>query len=83
MGDMSYTLYVVHMPMLIFIGGVIMAQSPNHRLPTSPIWVIPAAAIIVPIAWFIHLFVERPFMRRRSAPKLVSARSTPILTSEA
>jgi peptidoglycan/LPS O-acetylase OafA/YrhL len=60
LGDCSYTLYVGHMPVLVLVSGWLMARSPTGELPRHVGWVA-AALVLVPAAWAVHLFVERPF----------------------
>lgn len=62
LGDCSYTLYVIHMPVLVFIGGWLMSRAPDGRLPASPAWVLPGVALCVLLAWLAHFLVEKPFM---------------------
>ncbi len=67
LGDCSYTLYVIHAPIVILASGWLMSRSPTGELPSS---FLPAfcALGIVPIAYVIHLFVERPFVKRAAQP---------------
>lgn len=65
LGDMSYTLYVLHMPMLIFMSGLLIRWDPEGRLPQRPWAMLGGLAIILGTSYVAHLAVERPFVRRR------------------
>jgi len=87
LGNMSYTLYLIHMPICVFVSGWLMSRSPQRTLPHTP-WLV---AIIIPamlaFAWLAHLLVERPFTKSRPstpapapqpmAPAPASVPSTP------
>jgi len=65
LGDMSYTLYVCHMPILVFIGGWLMLRSPDHRLPRHFGFAVLGVAVAMLVSWFAHLVTERPFVGPR------------------
>lgn len=65
LGDMSYTLYVVHLPVLVLLSGWLMARDPLGRLPATTAWVPVGAAVCLCVAWAAHFLVERPFTSRR------------------
>lgn len=70
LGDMSYTLYVTHFPLLIFLSGWLMARSPERLLPRGFGWVLAGMALTLVLAYALHFVVERPFLsraRRRSS----------------
>lgn len=71
LGDCSYTLYVIHMPILAFIGGWLMSRNPGGHLPVSPIWVVPGVGLCILLAWLAHYAVEKPFMggRKKKEPE--------------
>jgi len=62
LGDCSYTLYVIHAPIVMLISGWLMSRSPTGELPTNPAWTLCVLGII-PLAYVAHLLVERPFLR--------------------
>jgi peptidoglycan/LPS O-acetylase OafA/YrhL len=77
LGDMSFTLYVIHMPILIAVGGWYMARDPEHRVPTGPGLVVAGVVLVLGMAYVCHLFAERPFLssrKRARAAAGVSAR---------
>ncbi len=63
LGDCSYTLYVIHAPLVLFAGGWLMARSPTGELPASFLPALGCLAI-VPFAYLLHLADERPFTSR-------------------
>lgn len=70
LGDFSYTLYVAHLPILVFLSGWIMhsSYSPGTRaapLPTHFGWFLAGAIVCLVIAWGAHFLVEKPFVKRR------------------
>ena len=50
LGDCSYTLYVIHVPIVMFISGWLMSRSPTGALPTSFAWTL-LPAVIIPFAY--------------------------------
>jgi peptidoglycan/LPS O-acetylase OafA/YrhL len=67
LGDMSYTLYVVHLPIVVFMSGFVMSRSPDQILPWDFGWVITAIVVCLAVAYAAHFFTEKPFIRRRVA----------------
>jgi peptidoglycan/LPS O-acetylase OafA/YrhL len=63
LGEMSYTLYVVHFPVLFLMSGALMART-GGLLPQHFGWVAAGSAICLALAWALHLVVERPFVSR-------------------
>jgi len=76
LGNMSYTLYIVHMPIMVFIGAWLIAASPTSTLPMTYEWVVASIIICLVIAWLLHFIVEKPF-QRRSAVKAVLLSPSP------
>jgi peptidoglycan/LPS O-acetylase OafA/YrhL len=66
LGDMSYTLYVIHLPLLVFLSAWLMARSPGGLLPKHFGWFAVGSVLCVLLAWGAHFAVERPFLRRKS-----------------
>jgi peptidoglycan/LPS O-acetylase OafA/YrhL len=64
LGEMSYTLYVVHFPILVLCSGLLMRAS-GGTLPMHFGWVVVAIALCLTAAWALHFLVERPFTSRR------------------
>jgi len=67
LGEMSYTLYVVHFPILAFAGGFLMKHN-GGRLPEHFGWVAASVGFCLAFAWALHFVTERPFLP--GAPKL-------------
>jgi peptidoglycan/LPS O-acetylase OafA/YrhL len=65
LGDMSYTLYVIHFPIIVFIGGWLMSRSPGHVPARNPFACAAAMLGVIGLAYIAHLWVERPFTGRR------------------
>jgi peptidoglycan/LPS O-acetylase OafA/YrhL len=65
LGSMSYTLYVTHMPILIFIAAVIIFRSPQATMPDTPFVFLFGITCALLFAWLAHFVVEVPFVGRR------------------
>jgi peptidoglycan/LPS O-acetylase OafA/YrhL len=63
LGDMSYTLYVLHFPILVFMSGLLL-RARSGWLPQSFGWAGLGVLVCVSVAWAMHLIVERPFTNR-------------------
>src|SRR5262249_11920652 len=64
LGDMSYSLYVIHFPILILMTGCVMSRSPQCSLPHGFGSLFAGMCIVMAIAYLAHLAVERPFISR-------------------
>lgn len=71
LGDMSYTLYVTHFPLLMLLSGWVMSRSPDHLLPRGFGWMLVGVVVTVLFAYALHFVIERPFLSR--ARRQVSA----------
>jgi peptidoglycan/LPS O-acetylase OafA/YrhL len=60
LGAMSYTLYVIHFPILVFVSGWVM-QSSGGALPSHFGWAGAGIALCLGVAWALHLVAEKPF----------------------
>jgi peptidoglycan/LPS O-acetylase OafA/YrhL len=67
LGEMSYTLYVIHFPILALMSGCLMKAS-GGPLPEHFGWVGAAVLLCVGLAWPLHLIMERPFLARSPTP---------------
>jgi peptidoglycan/LPS O-acetylase OafA/YrhL len=67
LGDMSYTLYVTHCPILILISGSLMAA--HQTLPQDFGWIVLGCMICLGVAYAGHWLVERPFIAVRRLPE--------------
>lgn len=61
LGDCSYTVYVTHYPLLLLMGGWLVSQSEQGRLPLHPFWMPVGIFLCIAIAYLAHFIVERPF----------------------
>jgi peptidoglycan/LPS O-acetylase OafA/YrhL len=70
LGDMSYTLYVVHFPVLVLLSGWVMSRSPTGLLPEHFGWIPIGAAVTLVLAYLLHFVVEKPFVHqvKRAGP---------------
>jgi peptidoglycan/LPS O-acetylase OafA/YrhL len=66
LGDMSYTLYIAHMPILVFIGGWLMSRSRDGVLPQTFGWIAVGAIACLLVSWLAHFAVEKPFTTRKA-----------------
>jgi peptidoglycan/LPS O-acetylase OafA/YrhL len=76
LGASSYSLYLIHVPVLeliYFVGIAPHVQSPGARFAAMLLLVLPCAVLSSRLFW--HLF-ERPFMKHRSLRALLERRST-------
>ncbi|MCC7207001.1 MAG: acyltransferase [Anaerolineae bacterium] len=65
----SYTLYVTHFPIQLFLCGLLIRQAPDGRLPSDVRWIFIGAGICIVVAYAAHFLVERPFLSRRRGPE--------------
>ena len=66
LGDMSYTLYIIHMPVLVFLAGWVMSRSAGGTLPGHFGWAAAGSVVCLVIAWLAHFIVEKPFTSRKT-----------------
>ena len=64
LGAMSYTLYVLHFPILVLISGCLMKRS-GGPLPAHFGWAAVGIVVSLATAYAVHFAVERPFTSRR------------------
>ena len=55
-GDFSYSLYLVHWPLIVFTRAAWLEEAPGYALAV-------AAGLSVVLAWLLYRFVEEPFRR--------------------
>jgi peptidoglycan/LPS O-acetylase OafA/YrhL len=55
-GNFSYSLYLIHWPLLVFARSSWLEAAPDWFL-----WI--TAALAIPLAWLLYRFVEEPFRR--------------------
>lgn len=71
LGDCSYTLYVCHMPILVFISGWLMWRS-GGRLPSHFGWLAVSVLGCIGFSYLMHYVTERPITRARRGSALPS-----------
>jgi peptidoglycan/LPS O-acetylase OafA/YrhL len=64
LGDCSYTLYVIHFPVLMLLG-VFIASHNGGRLPASFLFMIVGMILCVLLAHLFHFITEKPFLVRK------------------
>ena len=69
LGDMSYSLYALHHPILALMGGWLMAQSATGELPTDANWVLIGSAICLFVGYMVNRFIEKPIIAWRPTPR--------------
>ncbi len=75
-GEMSYTLYVTHFPIILFLGGWLLWYTHGRAPPRTEVFVLPAVAVAFGFAYLAHFLVERPFLavaRKAPLPRPVAA----------
>lgn len=66
LGDMSFTLYVIHFPILVLASGWLMSRSSAQALPTHLAWSATGVVVCLVLAYLAHFVTERPFVKRRT-----------------
>lgn len=65
-GDFSYTLYIIHFPILVIISGIVLKFNQN-QLPMHSFFVFLGLIVSLGITYLPHLFVELPFMKPKTS----------------
>ncbi|HXD93222.1 MAG TPA: acyltransferase [Bacteroidia bacterium] len=63
LAEFSYTLYIVHVPIICLISGYIMTKN-NQHLPMHSYFIVCGIIFCIAIAWLLHLVCERPFVKK-------------------
>lgn len=69
LGGMSYTLYVIHFP-LLFLGSGCLMRARGGPLPETFAWAALGVGACLVVGWLLHFAVERPFVGARRAPRV-------------
>lgn len=59
-GDYSYTLYVIHVPILVLLNGIVL-KSTDNRMPPSFLYMWPSIFGCIAVAYGLHFLTEKPF----------------------
>jgi peptidoglycan/LPS O-acetylase OafA/YrhL len=72
-GDFSYTLYITHLPVLIFLNGIMLSVT-NNIMPMHFGFVFLGIGVCITVAYLSHFIVEKPFMKpsKRTTGKYIS-----------
>lgn len=62
LGDCSYTLYIIHFPVFVFMNGFILSQNGN-RMPRSLAWTFGGMGLVILLSWLLHFVIEKPFIK--------------------
>jgi peptidoglycan/LPS O-acetylase OafA/YrhL len=65
-GDFSYTLYIIHFPILVFISGIVLKYNQN-QLPMHSYFVFLGIIVCLVLAYLTHFLVELPFMKPKTS----------------
>ena len=61
-GACSYTIYIIHFPILVFLNGIVLNQN-NNLMPHTQIFIYITVGFIICIAYLLHFLIEKPFQR--------------------
>ena len=63
LGNCSYTMYIIHFPILVFFNGILLNY--YRELPRSQGFIYLSVIIIVAISYGLHYLIEKPFVTKR------------------
>ncbi len=63
LGDFSYTLYIIHFPIVVFISGWVLKNN-NNQFPATFEWFFAVTAFCLVVSYLVHLVVEKPFLKK-------------------
>lgn len=65
LGDISYSLYVGHLPILVLLSGWLMSKNSAGLLPQTQVWIGLGIVLTMAYAYISYLIAERPFITKR------------------
>jgi len=65
LGDMSYTLYLIHFPILVLLSGWYMNIPPYFK-PQNFNYMLLGIIISMIVSYFAHFVIEKPFIRKKN-----------------
>ena len=63
LGDCSYTLYLIHVPIFVFTSGWLIHT--NGLLPKNQYYVIVGTILVTILAYLLHFIIEIPFTKSK------------------
>ena len=63
LGDCSYTLYLIHVPIFVFVSGWLINS--NGVLPKNQYYVIIGSILVTILAYLLHFIIEIPFAKSK------------------
>jgi peptidoglycan/LPS O-acetylase OafA/YrhL len=63
LGDCSYSIYVTHFPMVVFINGLLLSYTAN-KMPREQWFFIAIALLLVSIGYLVHKWIEAPILEK-------------------
>lgn len=63
LGNCSYTLYVVHFPILVLLAGIVLHYH-NNQMPHTQLYAVAAIIIATSIAYLLHFITERKWTKK-------------------
>jgi peptidoglycan/LPS O-acetylase OafA/YrhL len=64
-GYFSYSIYILHFPILVLLRGIIIRY--HHQVPFNPWFELGAILFVLPITYGFYLLVEKPFLNVKAS----------------
>lgn len=64
LGDCSYTLYIIHFPLFVFLNGFLLSRN-NNQMPRTQLYIIAGIGIALLLSYLLHFVIERPFIQAK------------------